>query len=118
MIKNLTCIECPEGCRLTVEVEDGRVIRVNGNQCEKGEKYARAEIERPVRILTSCVVAEGMPLKMIPVRTEQPIPKDRVFAAMDAVKKIKVNKPVKAGDVVSENFLGLGINLIATRDAG
>lgn len=115
MIKHLTCIECPKGCRLTVEVGDNGEIKVNGNQCPKGERYASAEVQRPVRTLTTCVLGQGLALKMIPVRTDQPIPKDWVPQAMTAVKNIKINKPVQAGDVVFVNFLGLGVNLISTR---
>ena len=116
MIKNLTCIECPTGCSLTIEVKDGKVFNVTGNECEKGEKYAFDEIENPVRILTSSVLAEGLPLKMIPVKTDESIPKNRIFDAMSAIKKIRINDAVSAGDIIVENFLNLGVNLIATRD--
>jgi CxxC motif-containing protein len=116
MIKNLTCIECPKGCSLTIEVKEGKVAHVRGSECEKGEKYAFAEIENPVRILTSSVLGEGLPLKMISVKTDEPIPRNRIFDAMSAVKKIRINDAVSAGDIIVENFLNLGINLIATRD--
>ena len=66
MIKKLTCIECPKGCVLSVDVENCRVVEIAGSECPKGEKYAVAEIEYPTRILTSTVLAEGLPLKMIP----------------------------------------------------
>jgi len=117
MIKNLTCIECPKGCTLTIEIKDGKVVKVTGNQCEKGEKYAVAEIENPVRLLTSTVLALGLDLKMISVRTDRPIPRDKVFAAAEEIKKIRIKKPVDSGDVVAENFLGLDVNLVATRSA-
>lgn len=116
MIKNLTCIECPKGCKLTVEVEDGQVVKVSGNECEKGVKYAVSEIENPARILTTTVLTRNLPIKMIPVRTDQPIPKNRIFDAMAAVKTLRVSGQVKVGDVLARNFLGLGVNLIATRD--
>lgn len=116
MIKNITCIECPKGCALTIEVKDGRVFHIRGNECEKGEKYAFAEIENPVRILTSSILAEGLPLKMIPVKTDEPIPRNRIFDAMSAIKKIRINDAVSIGDIIVDNFLNLGVNLIATRD--
>lgn len=117
MIKKLTCIECPEGCRLTVDIENSRIIKVAGNKCPKGEEYAISEIENPARILTSSVLNQGLVLKMIPVRTGKPIPKSRIFDAMNEVKKIRVTSPLKSGDVIVKNFLGLGVNLIATRKA-
>ncbi|OIO33365.1 MAG: hypothetical protein AUJ70_03385 [Candidatus Omnitrophica bacterium CG1_02_40_15] len=117
MTKKLTCIECPKGCRLIVDVEDGKVAMVTGNECPKGEKYAVSEIENPARILTSSVLSQGFGLKMIPVRTDKPMPKSRIFDAMNEVRKIRVTTPLKSEDIIVKNFLGLGVNLIATRKA-
>ncbi|MBF0533365.1 MAG: DUF1667 domain-containing protein [Candidatus Omnitrophica bacterium] len=118
MLKTLTCIECPRGCKLWVETDDqGRVIKVTGNQCPKGEAYGKAELQNPQRVLTTVVLTRGLDLKLVPVRTAQPIPKARIFAAMDAVKTITLDHPVKAGDVVVKNFLNLEVDLVATREA-
>lgn len=116
MMKNLTCIECPKSCFLGVDIENCKVIKVSGNKCPKGEKYAAAEIENPVRILTSAVLTEGLTLKMLPVRTSLPMPKAKIQAAMDEIKKIKLYKPVRIGEVIVADFLGLGPDLIATRE--
>jgi len=114
--KHLTCIECPNGCRLTLEVDNDHLISVSGNQCEKGEAYVKDEIENPQRILTSCVLAQGLALKMIPVRTSAPIPRSRIFDAMSAIKNVRVSKPVLVGESVCDDFLGLDVRLVATRD--
>lgn len=115
MTKKLTCIECPVGCSLSVDVENSKVVKISGNQCPKGEEYAVSEIESPMRILTASVLAEGLPLKMIPVRTDKPIPRDSIFRAMDEIKRIRVKGPVAAGDIIAADFLGSGADLIATR---
>ena len=116
MSKNLTCIECPKSCNLIVDIENCRVVKVSGNQCKVGESYCLAEIENPMRVLTSTVLGEGLSLKMIPVRTDKPMPKAQLQEAVNEIKKIMVDKPVKVGDVIVSNFLGLGVNLIATRE--
>ncbi len=116
MLKKLTCIECPKGCGLEVDIENCRVVKVSGNKCSKGEKYAITEIENPVRILTSTVIAEGMSLKMVPVRTDAAIPKTRLLEAMEEIRRLKVNRPHQTGDILINNFLGLGVNLIVTRN--
>jgi CxxC motif-containing protein len=116
MSKNLTCIECPKSCNLIVDIENCRVVKVSGNQCKVGESYATAEIENPMRIFTSTVLSDGLFLKMIPVRTDKPIPKAKIREAMAEIKKIRINKPVKVGDAIVSNFLGLGGNLTATRE--
>lgn len=116
MSKNLICIECPKSCNLIADMENCRVIKVSGNQCAVGEKYAIAEIENPMRVLTSTVLGEGLSLKMIPVRTDRPMPKAKLLEAMAEIKKIRIDKPVKAGDIIINDFLGLGVNLIAARE--
>jgi len=116
MTKKLTCIECPVGCALSVDIENCKAISISGHKCPKGEKYAISEIENPLRILTSVVLCENLPLEVIPVRTDKAIPKAKIMEAMSEIKKIKISKPVAVGEVVVKNFLGLSVNLIATRD--
>ncbi len=100
---------------MTVDIENFKVIRVTGNKCPKGEEYAISEIENPARILTSSVLSQGLGLKMIPVRTDKPIPKSRIFEAMEEIKKVRLSRPLNTGNVIVKNFLGLDVNLIATR---
>ena len=116
MTRKIRCIECPKGCYLSVDIEDGKVTMITGNECPKGKKHAISEVENPVRILTSTVVSQGLALKMIPVRTDRPVPKVALQRAMEEIKRIRINQPVRVGTVIVENFLNLGINLIATRD--
>lgn len=111
-----TCIECPIGCRLKADIENCRVVKVSGNKCPKGEKYAVAEVECPTRVLTSVVLAEGLSVRMVPVRTDRAIPKDKLFKAMDEIKKIRVKKSVSVGEVVADDLAGTGARLIATRE--
>jgi len=118
MIRKMVCIECPQGCVLLVDVEGGKIKSVKGAKCPKGIVYAASEVESPVRILTATVQASGMSLRLIPVRTDKPIPKKDLFRAMEEIAKIKVTKPLGAGDIVVENFLGLGVKLVATREIG
>jgi CxxC motif-containing protein len=117
MKKNLTCIECPKGCSLLVEIEGAKVKRVSGNKCPKGEKYACVEIEHPMRVLTSTLTASGLSIKMVPVKTDRPIPKVKIKEAADELKKLKVARPLKTGEIICKNFLGLGVNVVSCREA-
>jgi CxxC motif-containing protein len=117
MIKKLVCIECPQGCVLSVDIENGRMKSVSGEKCPKGKAYAAAETEDPVRILTATVLTEGLDLKLVPVRTNRPIPKKELARAMEEIGRLRIKKPVAAGDVVVDDFLGLGVKLVATREA-
>ena len=115
MKKTLTCIECPVGCTLELDIENCHVVAVSGNKCPKGHDYAIEEIENPKRILTSTVLTEGLPLRLLPVRTDRAIPKAKTMEAMRELKSIRVKKRLRAGDAVAENFMNLGVNLVATR---
>ena len=101
---------------LAVDIADGKLIKAGGNRCHKGLVYARAEVENPQRIFTSTVLCSGLELKMLPVRTTQPIPKAKIIEVGLEVKKIRVDKPVSVGEAVVKNFLSLGVDLIATRN--
>ncbi|MCL2775659.1 MAG: DUF1667 domain-containing protein [Oscillospiraceae bacterium] len=114
--KIMTCITCPVGCELTVEYDGKKLISVAGNTCKRGEKYASDEIQNPRRTLTSTVVLNGAKIKFLPVKTSQPIEKDKLFEAMSIINKIKAYAPVKMGDILYQNFTEENINLIAGRD--
>ena len=116
MNKKMTCIECPKGCSLSVDYENCKVIKVEGAKCPKGIGYAISEIEDPSRILTATVVAEGLGIRLIPVRTNKPIPKKDILKAMEEIRRVKVTTPIEVGDTIVENFLGLGVKLVATRE--
>ena len=70
-----------------------------------------------MRVLTTVVLAEGLDLKMLPVKTSGPIPKAKVLEVMPQVRQIRVQAAVKIGEVIQSNFANLGVDLIATRSA-
>lgn len=112
--RQLTCIICPVGCQLTVEMEADEVVSVSGNLCKRGEKYARTECVNPVRTLTTTVrVEDGAPLS---VRSAEPLPKDAIFPAMAIINQITIaaGRPIQVGDVIVENIAATGVNIIAT----
>lgn len=114
-LRKLICIECPKGCRLICKIKGRRLIKLSGNKCARGKVYAKAEIENPVRVLCAAAPAVGLELAVVPVKTDRPIPKSKIFDAMKAIKRIRVSKPAESGDVIRENIYGLKANLIATR---
>ena len=115
MMRELTCIGCPMGCALKVETR-GEEILVSGNHCKRGEKYARSEILNPVRAVTSTVRVIGGSIARLSVRTAQDVPKDKIFACMEEIRKLKVYAPVQIGDVLIENCAGTGADIIATKN--
>ncbi|MCL1858615.1 MAG: DUF1667 domain-containing protein [Oscillospiraceae bacterium] len=120
--KIMTCVTCPVGCELTVGYEDKKLISVEGNECKRGIKYASDEITNPRRTLTSTVALinylGGEKTKFLPVKTDRPISKDKIFEAMNIINKIKINAPfnIKMGDILYSDFTEPNINLVAGRD--
>ena len=55
MEQQITCINCPVGCRLQVVLENGQVVSVSGNSCKRGEIYAKQECTAPTRMVTAAV---------------------------------------------------------------
>jgi len=102
MIKNLTCIECPIGCEIEVELVDGKVLSVKGNSCPRGKIYAEAEVVCPKRVVTSTVRAENG--EMIPVKTDRPVRKDAIFEVMKIINATTCKMPVALGQVLVENI--------------
>lgn len=116
-MKNITCTVCPIGCRMNIEFDiDGNIASVTGNKCRRGDKYARAEILNPVRTLTSTVRIHGSENdKLLPVRTDIPIPKSKMLDAIKLIKNIDINAPIAVGDIIIKDFIDDGINLIACK---
>ncbi len=112
--RELTCIVCPMGCTLRVELTDGgEVASVTGNTCPRGAAYAKDEVLHPVRTLTTTVRVAGTN-RLVPVKTDRPIPKERLFDAMDRVSTLRVGAPVHIGDVLLDDLFGA--KLVATAD--
>jgi len=115
--REMTCIVCPVGCRMTVTMEDGKVTQVTGNSCKRGPAYAIDECTAPKRMLTTTVFAQaGGRRVLVPVKTKSPIPKELLFDAMRVVNQAAVTAPAKRGDVVVADILGTGVDVVLTDD--
>lgn len=112
-MKTLTCIVCPNGCRITCEALDGG-YRFSGNRCNRGAEYALSEMTRPMRTLCTTVRTVFPAVPALPVRTSAPIPKESVFDVMRALKDLRVDTRVRIGEVVVRNVCGLGSDVICT----
>ena len=113
-VKNLTCINCPMGCPLTIEMEGEQVIQVSGNTCKRGEIYARKEVTNPTRIVTITVKVTNGTSGMVSVKTKEDIPKGKIFDCVKALKNVQVEAPVHIGDVIVENIAETGVDIVAT----
>ena len=115
MIRNLTCIVCPKGCQLTVELDDNKkVLSVTGQTCKRGEVYANNECTAPMRTITTTAAVIGG--GVVPVKTDKTVPKEMMFDCMKVINEARVAPNATLGTVVIENILGTGANVVTTRN--
>lgn len=111
-MRDIICTTCPKGCRISIdEVCD----TVTGNACPRGAEFARSEVLHPARIITSTVWIEGSVIPRLPVKTDRPIPKEKMFACMALLRTIHAQAPVHNGAILATNILGTGANIVATK---
>jgi len=112
MERKLTCIICPLGCELTVKTEDKKILEITGHTCPRGKAYAESECTAPKRTITSTVkCADG---GLVSVKTDKPIPKEKMSECMEIINSIKAKLPISIGDIIVENVFGS--NIVATQN--
>ena len=113
--KELVCVNCPKGCRVHIQLENGEIIHLDGYGCQKGKDYAQQETIRPMRVLTSTVrITHGI-YRVLPVITSKEIPLDMCEAAMKMIRAMDISAPVVMDQVLVKNFMGTDADLIASR---
>ncbi len=111
-VKKLTCVECPMGCPVEVQLnEQGEVVSVTGYTCVRGKRYAENEVVCPKRVLTTTVRAKDG--RVVPVKTDAPVKKSEMQALMAKINAFACDTPVRIGDVLIANFTEEA-NLVAT----
>ncbi len=112
-MREMTCIVCPNGCHLTVNETNDEIL-VKGNLCPRGKDFAIQEIHHPMRTITSTVKTVYKEVPTIPIKVSKEFPKERIFDVMNQINHIQVDYVAQQGDVLMENVLGLGINIVVT----
>ncbi len=115
--EEITCIMCPRGCKVQVDIEDDEIQDVRGYACPNGEEYAIEEIKCPNRTVMSVVRCEECEMPTITVKTDRPVPKDKIEDVMKDISDIEVDSPVEIGEILEEDVAGTDAKIIATRPA-
>ncbi len=114
-MNRIVCVQCPVGCKIKFELVDGQIAKVDGNKCPKGLDYLKDELADPKRIVPTSVRVINGEYELVSVKTSKPISKKYIPLLMDTLKNIRLNAPVKVGDVVLKNFMNTGVDVVATR---
>jgi CxxC motif-containing protein len=111
----LICISCPMGCSLEVTHDGETVVSVAGNVCKRGLEYAKGEIADPRRMVASTVRVAGGVHPLVPVYTDSPFPKPRIFDLLARLRQVELQAPVEVNEPVLRNALGTGVDVLASR---
>lgn len=103
MKRSLSCIICPRGCALEIDLD---TRTVTGNTCPRGEGYARQEVTCPMRTLTTALRVTNRENTMVSVKTAAPIPREKLMEAMKVLKALPVEAPVALGQVLLPDLYG------------
>lgn len=110
----LVCINCPRGCNLEVTNINGE-IKVTGNSCPRGEQYAINEMTNPLRTVTTTIAIKSDIYDRLPVITSSPVPKGKIMDVCKALKEVEAKAPIKMGDVIVSNIIGLNVDIVASK---
>ncbi len=113
------CKVCPIGCELIITENKSAPsgYSVEGNSCNRGRDFGIKEVTEPSRILTGRVLLENGHMSRLPVKTTGVVPKDKVEECLEIFNSTEVTAPIKRGEVIIKNILGLGVDVVAARKA-
>jgi len=117
MEKNeIICLICPLACNIELKVAGENIVDITGFQCKKGKEYALQEYKSPQRVLTATVRTTDKTRPLLPLKTADPVPKKLLIPCMKILAGKEVSPPVTIGQVIVENIMDTGINVVATRE--
>jgi len=96
------------------ESDSKKIISLEGHNCKRGIKFAEAEITNPMRLLTTTISIDSKISQRLPVRSNIPAPKEKIFSIVKAVKKIRAKAPIKMGEIIIADVLGTGVDIISS----
>lgn len=132
-LKKFICIECPKSCEIEInyikksifrkinsgdaylgkKMDEIEILSIKGNECKKGKAFVTNELINPKRMITTTIFVESKQACKLPVRSEDPVPKELLLDILKEIKKVKVRAPVKSGEIIAKNVLKFGINIIS-----
>ena len=114
-----TCKVCPVGCQLTIikDEDSPKGYSVDGNSCNRGVDFGIKEITNPSRVLTGRVLLENGNMGRLPVKTTGVVPGDKIEECLAIFNETTAVSPVKRGDIIIKDILGLDVDVIAARKA-
>lgn len=115
MNRKMTCILCPNGCKLKLELSEAKILTLHGARCPRGMEFAEQELMDPHRNIATSVLVTAGELSLVSVRLTNPVPKDKLADVLEAIRALRLEAPVSSGEVLIRNVKDLGVDVISTR---
>jgi len=112
--KKFICVRCPRGCEIQTTIDGYEIVNIQGNVCKLGTEYVKDEITDPKRIITTTVKVKNGKSPLVPVWTDKPINKDKIFELMNILRNIELDAPVKIDELIIENICDTETNILAS----
>lgn len=116
-VKELVCTLCPVHCNMSIEYSKwgDQIKNVYGSRCSRGYEYIKNYKFDQQCMLPTSVRLRGNRSERLPVNSDGLLPKTIVTDAMSIIKTLEVELPVKSGEIIVENILNTGVNIVATK---
>ncbi len=112
----VTCIQCPMGCKIIVDIYKQEILGTKNAGCNRGIEYAIKEIKSPVRDFFSTIKVKNGKTPMLSVRSTKPVPKSLLLACAVEISKVTVRAPIRIGSTIMKDILKSGIDIVATKN--
>ncbi len=113
--KEVICIRCPLGCRgLVIFNLEGMIESTEAYGCKEGKEYAQTEGSAPTRVFIGTVLTNSKAKALLPVRSDKPIPKDKMMECARLISQTTIKVPIKVGEVIAQDILHTGANIISS----
>ena len=112
MEKEMICICCPRGCHILVNDQG-----IFNYSCPRGLQYAKDELTHPKRVLTTSVkIKNPIDIYVVPCKSDKPLPKEMIFDVLKEINKVELTRPIAMHQIVIENVLNTGVNVVTTKE--
>ena len=116
-MQQITCLNCPLRCSIDVEYDESSIYIIEGNNCERGYRFAIDKLDLPNRNAFAYVKVANSSAKTVKVITTKPISRDLIPMLEEELAKITLNAPVKVQDLVIANVFNTGVDIVAASQA-
>ncbi len=114
IIKKMQCKICSVQCDLNIEI-DSQKASITGNKCGRGIDYAKSQFSDDSVIVTArCILLNGS-MGRLPVTSTAPIPIYMVDEVIEIIKNTQVIAPVSKDQIIIENVLNSGVDIVSQR---